>query len=143
MDLQEDLALQLARVSRSWRARLDDRLRSLGLTQARWVTLLQVSRTPEGVTQRELACLVGVERATIGRLLDGLEKQGLIERRAVAGDRRAYHVHLTAAADPVLEHINEISRRFREELLASIPIEDLNTCVAVMRHIGNRLEKYD
>lgn len=143
MDIQEDLALALARVSRSWRAKLDDRLRSLGLTQARWVTLLQLSRASEDLTQRELACLVGVERATIGRLLDGLESQGLIERRAVEGDRRAYHVHLTPAASPVLKDINCISHALRRELLADIPIEDLKTCVAVMKCIGNRLEKHD
>jgi MarR family transcriptional regulator for hemolysin len=143
MNIHEDLAFKLAQVSRSWRTKLNYRLRALGLTQARWLTLLQLSQASGGVTQRELAQLVGVERATIGRLLDGLEYQGLIERRAIAGDRRAHSVHLTPAALPVLKDINAIAQKLRLELLMDIPLDDMKTCVAVLRRIGNRLEKHD
>lgn len=141
MDEREAFALQLGRVSRGWRARLDDRLRATGLTQARWTTLLQLSRGGAGMTQRELADRVGVEGATIGRLLDALERQGLVERRSVNGDRRAYHIHLTAAAQPILKEINRIAASLRRELLAGISARDLRTCIAVLRGIGERLEK--
>lgn len=140
MDVEETFALTLARVSRSWRAALDARLRESGFTQARWYTLLQLSRGREGMSQRELAALVGVEGPTIGRLLDALEMQGLIERRPVNGDRRAYHIHLTAAAQPLLKEINRTATGLRRELLADIPAEDLDTCVTVLQGIGDRLE---
>ncbi|TAK82277.1 MAG: MarR family transcriptional regulator [Betaproteobacteria bacterium] len=142
MDVREAFTLQLSRISRGWRARLDERLRDTGLTQARWTTLLHLARGAEGMTQRELARRLGVEGATIGRLLDGLEKQALIERRDVSGDRRAYHIHLTAAAQPVLKEINSIAASLRRELLAGISADDLTTCTAVLRDIGERLEKH-
>ena len=140
MDDQESFAQELARISRSWRATLDGRLRESGVTQARWYALLQLSRGCEGMTQRELARRVGVEGPTIGRLLDGLEKQGLIERRSVNGDRRAYNIHLTPAAQPLLKGINRTAAALRHELLEDIPGEDLATCIAVLRRIGDRLE---
>lgn len=140
MDDQESFAQELARISRSWRATLDGRLRESGFTQARWYALLQLSRGGEGMTQRELARRVGVEGPTIGRLLDGLEKQGLIERRPADGDRRANNIHLTPAAQPLLKEIARTAAALRGELLDSIPAEDLLTCIAVLRRIGDRLE---
>jgi len=141
MDEREAFALHLGRVSRGWRARLDGRLRHTGLTQARWSTLLHLSLSGGGVTQRELADLLGVEGATIGRILDALEKQGLVERRPVDGDRRAYHIHLTAAAQPILKEINRIAASLRRELLGGISAQDLRRCVAVLQSIDERLEK--
>ncbi len=141
MDEREGFALHLGRVSRGWRARLDGRLRRTGLTQARWSTLLHLSRSRGGMTQRELADRLGVEGATIGRILDALEKQGLVERRPVEGDRRAYHIHLTAAAQPILKEINRIAASLRRELLAGISAPELRRCMAVLQSIGERLEK--
>lgn len=141
MDERDAFALHLGRVSRGWRARLDGRLRPTGLTQARWSTLLQLSRVGGGMTQRELADRLGVEGATIGRILDALEKQGLVERRPVEGDRRAYHIHLTAAARPILKEINRIAASLRRELLGGISGPDLRRCMAVLQSIGERLEQ--
>ncbi len=72
--------MQLAQMSRGWRAELDRRLAGLGLSQARWLVLLHLARFSEAPTQRELAQSVGVEGPTLARLLDSLETQGLVQR---------------------------------------------------------------
>lgn len=138
---REAFALELGRVSRRWRARLDERLRAIGLTQARWTTLLQLSRGGASLTQRELAERVGIEGPTLVRLLDALEAQGLIKRCAVQGDRRAKHVRLTEAAEPLLLEINRIAAELRRELLSDVRPDDLETCLRVLRSIGDRLER--
>ena len=141
MDPRQAFALDLGRVSRRWRARLDERLKVTGLTQARWSTLLHLSRAGECLTQRELAARVGIEGPTLVRLLDALEAQGLIERLPVEGDRRAKSIRLTEAAQPLLAEINRIAADLRREILAGVPVEDLETCQRVLRHIGDRLER--
>lgn len=141
MDREENFAQALSRVSRGWRALLDARLRDSSCTQARWFVLLQLSRAESGMTQRELAERVGVESPTIGRLLDALERQGLVERLPVDGDRRANHIRLTTAAQPLLADINQTVRSVRRELLADIPTGDLDTCLSVLQVIGERLEE--
>jgi len=141
MDIREAFAQEIARISRRWRARLDERLRHTGLTQSRWNTLLQLSRGPEGMTQRELADFIGVEAPTVVRLLDALERQGLVERRPSEEDRRAYRIYLTEEAKALMEEINRIAFELRQEILADIPLDDLTFCLNVMRQIGERLEK--
>lgn len=69
-DNQHRFGMQLAQMSRGWRAELDRRLAGLNLSQARWLVLLHLARFEEAPTQRELAQSVGVEGPTLARLLD-------------------------------------------------------------------------
>ncbi|HEX7115665.1 MAG TPA: MarR family transcriptional regulator [Steroidobacter sp.] len=141
MDLKEEFARELGRVSRRWRTRVDERLAKTGLTSARWTTLLQLSRSNEPLSQKDLAARVGIEGPTLVRLLDALEEQGLIERQPSAQDRRVKIVRLTRAARPVLNQIERIAREVREEVLGAVRSSDLKMCTAVLRAIGDRLEK--
>jgi MarR family transcriptional regulator, transcriptional regulator for hemolysin len=141
VDLREAFALELGRVSRRWRTRLDERLKVTGLTQARWSTLLHLSRGGRCMTQRELAERVGIEGPTLVRLLDALETQGLIERLPVEGDRRAKHIRPTEAAQPLLREINRIAADLRRDIFADLRKDDLETCLTVLRAIGDRLER--
>ncbi len=139
MSTAQEFALELSRVSRRWRARLDERLKHLDLTQARWVALLYLSRTGP-ISQRELADMIGIEGPTLVRLLDGLEQQGLVERRACSSDRRVKKVELTERAGPILGEINRIAGELRGELLAGIPAGDLAVAGRVLKTIADRLE---
>ena len=93
------------------------------------------------MSQRELADRVGVEGPTLVRVLDKLEGQGLVERRADDGDRRAKQIHLTEAATPVLGEISRISTQLRQELLADIASEEQTRTMQVLKVIADRLEK--
>lgn len=48
---------------------LDERLKDLGVTQARWSTMVYLEKGGEGLTQRELASLMAIENPTLVRLL--------------------------------------------------------------------------
>lgn len=139
---QHRFAMQLAQLSRAWRAELDRRLVGLGLSQARWLVLLHLARFDTPPTQRELAQSVGVEGPTLARLLDGLEAQGLVSRQAVAEDRRAKQITLSAQAQPLIEQIEAISSQLRQELFAGIDPLDLQHCQRVQERILANLEKH-
>ncbi|HLD68272.1 MAG TPA: MarR family transcriptional regulator [Pseudomonas sp.] len=138
---QHRFAMQLAQLSRGWRAELDRRLAGLGLSQARWLVLLHLSRFEALPTQRELAQSVGVEGPTLARLLDSLEAQGLVRRQAVVEDRRAKKISLSADAQPLIEKIEAISTQLRLELFAGIDEEELQQCQRVHARILSNLEK--
>ncbi|WP_137888212.1 MarR family transcriptional regulator [Pseudomonas sp. 2FE] len=138
---QHRFAMQLAQLSRSWRAELDRRLAGLGLSQARWLVLLHLARFSELPTQRELAQSVGVEGPTLARLLDSLEAQGLVSRQAVVEDRRAKKIALSPSARPLIEQIEAISTQLRLELFAGIDEEELRRCQQVHARILANLEK--
>ncbi|MBF0674812.1 MarR family transcriptional regulator [Pseudomonas sp.] len=137
---QHLFAMQLTQLSRSWRAELDRRLAELGLSQARWLVLLHLSRFPEPPTQRQLAQSVGVEGPTLARLLDSLEAQGLVRRQEVPNDRRAKNVMLCEQAHPLIDTIRTIADQLRGQLLAGIPPADLEHCKRVHARILANLE---
>ncbi len=138
-DEREIFSRRLATVSRLWKRRLDLRFHALGLTQARWSALLELSRHPEA-TQIELARALGIEAPTLVRLLDGLEAGGLVERHVHADDRRAKSLRLTAAARPLLARMHAIAAASRADFLRDIPPDDLRLATDVLDRIATRLE---
>ncbi len=138
---QHRFGMQLAQMSRGWRAELDRRLAGLGLSQARWLVLLHLARFEEAPTQRELAQSVGVEGPTLARLLDSLENQGLVQRQSVMEDRRAKKIVLCAPALPLIEQIETIATQLRHELFEGVDEADLKVCMRVHGHILGNLEK--
>lgn len=138
---QHSFGMQLAQLSRAWRAELDRRLAGLGLSQARWLVLLHLALMDEMPTQRELAKTVGVEGPTLARLLDGLEAQGLVQRQAVPEDRRAKKVLLSPQARPLIAQIESIAQGLRTELFAGISEEEQRLCQQIHARILGNLEK--
>ena len=138
---QHRFGMQLAQMSRGWRAELDRRLAGLGLSQARWLVLLHLARFDCKPTQRELAQSVGVEGPTLARLLDSLEAQGLVKRQAVLEDRRAKKIELSESALPLIAQIEAIATALRQELFVGMDEEDQRICMRVHKCILENLEK--
>src|SRR5260221_6596386 len=67
---------------------------------------------PDGCTQIELSRQLIMHRSNVTGLVDRLEKRGLLQRKDVHSDRRAYRVVLTAAGDALLK---DILPRYYEE----------------------------
>jgi MarR family transcriptional regulator for hemolysin len=139
-DPTELFGMALAETARLWRTRLDQRLRPLGLSQAKWRVLLHLAKGGDGMVQRELAERVSVEGPTLVRLLDRMTADGWIERRDSASDRRSKTVHLTDKAQGVTRQIERIARQLRKELLAGLARDDLLTCIAVFDGIKHKAE---
>jgi len=130
------LGMSIAQIARRWRGRLDARIADFGLTEARWLALLTLSRSGDGVTQKELANRLLIEGPTLVRTLDWLEGEGLVERRNSAQDRRAKTLHLTERAVPLIQRIEAAATVVRAEILAGIPEEDLAACLAVLERVA-------
>ncbi len=120
---------------------LDERLKDLGVTQARWSTMVYLEKGGEGLTQRELASLMAIENPTLVRLLDSLEQQGLIERRPCPNDRRARRLHLTNAGRAFMDDLSERAEVLREEMLEGISDEEIECTVKVFQKILENAEK--
>ena len=133
--IREHVGITISRTARTWRTKLDERLSPLGLTQARWLVLMHLSRMGGESLQKELAFIVGVEGPTLVRVLDGLERIGLVQRLGVEGDKRARLIRLTPKADSVISDIMRIGSKLRGEALAGISDEDLESFFRVLEAI--------
>ncbi len=128
-------------IARRYRTSLNETLREIGQSQARWDALFWISVSGEDATQSELAERIGVEGPTLVRMLHKLEEERLVERVAAPSDRRAKTIRLSPAAEDVLAQIAALSGPFRDELLSDIPDEDLKVCISVFERIMGRLER--
>lgn len=136
----ELLGLSLGEVFRSWRTKANERLLPLGLSQAKWLALIHLSRSPAGIIQKELASRIGVEGPTLVRLLDRLEADGWVKRQSSKLDRRSKIVHLTKKAEPTLAEIQKIVTGLRREIFMGISDKDIEVCLRVMQRIKRQID---
>lgn len=137
--LRERFGIGLGQLSRLWRKELDRRLSPYGLTEARWLALLHLSRMGQPVTQKDLAARIRVQGPTLVRTLDWLEAEGLIERHPIEGDRRAKALRLTARAMPSLARIEAVAEGLRDELFADVDEAEMLACLALFERLAARL----
>jgi MarR family transcriptional regulator for hemolysin len=116
---EDFIGVVIADVARLLRTAFDRRVRALGITRAQWLVLTRVHRYP-GASQSELAEMMEVERASAGRMIDRLEANGWVERRAQNGDRRVKRVYLTPEAERVHRRIWRVAEATVNDALADL-----------------------
>src|SRR5438132_9609715 len=114
---QIDFGFNVARLSRRLRQAVDAELHTFGLTDATWRPLAYVGRLGGGVRQKRLATALRIEGPSPVRLLDSLERRGLIERREAETDRRARGSDLTAAAHDLAVRVAKVGTGIQSGLL--------------------------
>ena len=130
--------------ARAWRQKLDQRLKPMGLSQAKWRTLMHLSLAGgDALTQAEIAARLGVEEPSMVPLLHRLEREDWITRSNSLRDRRCKMVLLGRRAQRVISRINASAETLRHELMADIPKSQLQTCMKVLAHIRERAENND
>jgi MarR family transcriptional regulator, transcriptional regulator for hemolysin len=130
----------VSQTARYWRRVANLRLQPFGLTEATWLPLLRIARSPTPMHQKELAASLSLDNSSVVRLIDNLEKAGLVERRE-GEDRRAKEILLTEEGRKTVEAVERVARGIREEALALLPREDIETTWRVLDHISDVLAR--
>jgi DNA-binding MarR family transcriptional regulator len=92
-----DVCLTLWRFSDELSASFEAFYAAHDLSRARGHVLVQLLDAPEGLTPAQLADRGGATPANMTGLLRSLQREGLIHRERIAGDRRSQRIRLTAA----------------------------------------------
>ena len=141
-DLYRNFGFILNDVARLMRTTFDRRVKSLGLTRSQWWVLNHLFRN-DGVTQSELADILEVKKATLGRLLDRMEQKGWIRREGHSGDRRAKRVFLTEEVEPALKAMRTAAAEVRREALAGLAAGQQEQFVDALLSIKANLTRLD
>ena len=137
----ENYAFEIVETARAIRREANKRAAVLGATKAQWRVLAWLKRTGDGARQVELAEGLDVEPITLCRMIDRLEEAGLVERRRDETDRRAWRIHLTPAAAPLLAKLDEMGKAFNADMLAGISAADRETVLRVLGQMRGNLEQ--
>jgi MarR family transcriptional regulator, temperature-dependent positive regulator of motility len=89
------------------------------LTSVQFAALDAIAQQP-GIDQASLAATISFDRATIGGVIDRLERKGLVQRRVSAQDRRARLLHLTPAGRQLLLASRPVVEALQDEILAPL-----------------------
>ena len=131
----ENYAFEIVETARLIRREANKRAAVLGATKAQWRVLAHLKRRGDGARQIDLADSLDVEPITLCRMIDRLAEAGLVERHRDETDRRAWRIHLTPAAAPMLVKLEEMGIAFNADMLAGISEADR----AIVLRVLNRM----
>lgn len=96
-------------------------------------SVLVVIEANSGLSQADLAERLGIERARLVRLLDGLERRGLIRRRASRRDRRSHALVLTRDGQRELKRMKLLAAEHEANLARRLGAEKRALLLATLR----------
>lgn len=109
----------LARASHAVSSEFHDRLRARGVTVPVWRVLATLSGGPETVTALADACLL--QQPTMTKVLDRMEREGLVRRQQDGRDRRLVRVSLAPRGEAMVGELLAAARAHEAEVVARHP----------------------
>ena len=89
------------------------------LTPVQFAAMQTLEAYP-GIDQAQLAAAIAYDRATIGGVIQRLEKRGYVQRVVSETDRRARHVSLTEAGLRVIAELTPVVEALQVEILREL-----------------------
>ena len=120
----ETLPFEIGETAHALRKAFDRLAVGLGVTRAQWKVLFKLSRKP-GLRQVELADMLDLEPITLCRIVDRLEEAGLVERARAPEDRRAWRLHVTEKAQPLVDDLHKVGLQLVEQTFGGIDRKDI------------------
>jgi DNA-binding MarR family transcriptional regulator len=110
-------------------------LASFNIRPAQFSVLVVIEANP-GLSQADLAERLGIERARLVRLLDGLEKRGLTRRQASPRDRRSHALILTREGQKSLKRMKLLAAEHEANLTRRLGPEKRAAVLAALRELA-------
>lgn len=110
-----------------------------GLSEGRFILLFLLDASTHGLAPNALAEQAGVTRATITGLLDGLEREELIERHADANDRRALCVELTKKGKRLAKAVVEQHSQWIGSLYGNLSAQEREQLATLLEKVASNL----
>ena len=115
-------------------ASFSEEVRPLGATLQMW-RVLAALREQDGRRMGDLSETTSIEVSTLTRLVDTMERKGLVARRRDAGDARAVMLHVTPAGRRLTQRILPIAERYERVALAGFTAAEADTLKAALRRL--------
>jgi MarR family transcriptional regulator, organic hydroperoxide resistance regulator len=128
----------LFRVVRLHRMLAGQLLRDLGLHRGQELLLMHLWDAGP-VRQTELVAVLDSDSATVTRMVQRLEKAGLVERTPDPGDGRATLVSSTSAGDAMREEIERMWHDLEASTVGDLSPADLTTMLEALAKIETNL----
>ncbi len=134
-ELEGYICFNIGRVMRRVYEHYDSRLSPFNLTTPQYM-VFNALWVGDGITIGELGQRVALDGSTITGILDRMEKNGYVERRPNAEDRRSALVYLTPKAREVGPRIIGFADELNAAIRKNFPAQDIAVFERVLRELG-------
>jgi DNA-binding MarR family transcriptional regulator len=117
--------------------RVEDTIRQrlreqFGITLPRFDLMAQLEREPEGLAMGEVSRRMMVTGGNVTSIVDQLEREQLVQRLAVPGDRRSYRLTLTEAGRSTFATMAQAHQAWVRELLSPLSAKEQGQLAALL-----------
>jgi DNA-binding MarR family transcriptional regulator len=109
-----------------------DEVGSMRVTPRQFAILLTLANQT-GITQTELVDETGIDRSTVGDMIDRLVRRGLVKRRRSGHDQRANALAITPAGLALVHEARPAVERAQERIMMPLPAAMRQDFVAALR----------
>jgi DNA-binding MarR family transcriptional regulator len=135
-----DLILDLFRLNNRVLTAGDRLVAPLGLTSARWQILGAIAQAERPEPVAWLARDMGASRQNVQRIVNDLEKEGLVAFQPNPHHRRAQLVVLTAKGRQTFEAAMGLQAPWADSLADGLPVKDIKIAHRIMMALRKKLE---
>lgn len=97
--------------------------------------VLSVVEASPGLKPSRVGSLLGIKRANVGPLLEGLEGRGLLRRQPAADDRRAQSLFLTAQGEALVAELRRCEVAHEARITAGLDARERAQLLALLRRV--------
>ncbi len=117
------------------------RLEKYGSTRIQWIALYFLLTADKAMSQKELAALMNIQDPSIARLIDRMERDGLLHRIENPKDKRMKFLELTETGQLKAEALMPYGQEFSDLLLEDITDEEVEIFQKVLKKMLNNIMK--
>jgi len=108
-----------------------ERVMKLGVTRVQWIALYYLGKE-EFISQKELAEKMNIKESSVARLLDRMERDGLVERVKNENDKRVTNLSLTDKGKQYRIKLLPEGEKFEKLLYKNISEEEMKIFTTVL-----------
>ena len=139
--LQDVLFYSLDAASKAYRRFAQARLHDSGIdvTVDQWLVLKTIHESPD-VTLHKVGTVVFKDFASVTRIVQLLERKGLLRRTPHPTDGRRSELALTGAGESVIRTVEPIAQAYRRQALEGIDAEEVARLRELLKRITENCE---
>jgi len=112
----------------------------IDLSKEQWLILKKLHEK-DGQTQNNLAFITNRSKTALTRLINTMEKKGLVYRVISKEDKRINHIHLSDIGKEIFLNSLPVLEKLITELQEGISMEELERTKKVLKQIQNNISK--
>ena len=109
------------------------------VTPEQWAVLSRLAEK-DGLSQNDIARVTFKDNANITRIVDKLQRKGLLERKAHPSDRRTWLLYITQGGKGVIKQLQPLALKVLERATGQIPEEEVRKLNIQMQKIIHNLQ---